>query len=1004
MLSLPRLLATTPSTATQPPSPPCGCDQDPVAALKQLFVDFFQGHSIAAGRDPATRPVFLRLHGAAHGRFLVRPDLPPELQVGVFGQQIEYPAWVRFSSDVQPGQPDLKGTVGIGIKLFEVGSEKLSAADRHAVTHDFLLQNFDIFFVDTARDMCEFTCASLNGKFDEYVAQHPLTGEILDAMSQVVDSALTASYWSVLPFRFGERFVKYKLEPAAAPPGTPPDHDDPFYLRADLQARLSAGEARFRFLLQFQTDETAMPLDRATARWSEQASPPVHLATLVLPQQDLDTRGQSAYGERLAFDTWHALPVHRPVGSIADARRVAYPASAEARRNVNGEPVGEPIAPRPAQWRPGEPYPPAMDTTVVRAAIHPAIGVARVGNSASEYLIGPEVPEPPAPGTAFRDAGGALKRQAACFRIYGYNAAGAIVRELTADWARIRWTVHVANRKAAWYRWDMALDVPEAAGLKLPQRNPTVTGADRAGLVIDGGPRTIEGKGTSGSDYAFNGSFMGVAVYLGELRTDEAGRLLFLGGRGVSATPTGSPIYDPADPSSFINADGWYDDTSDGPVTAEVNIEGRPIPVDPAWVITAPPNYAPALFSVRTLYDLLLDLFVQARQLAPPAPVSFAGDVYPILRRLSLLQWVNRGFATQFGWDGPYDFTDPAFVARLAREPGQDDRDGELRRQVLNAFRPPEPTDNNPLPWPWVYGDAMDVPPAATPRQNASVSGLQYRMLQAWAAGQFVADGAPAHPRPTDLAQVPLAEQPATLDRAALEFCLADAFHPGCELTWPVRHLTLYDRPFRIRHRPPGTPEPDYGPTLTPAIALSPDGPLHAQGPGDLTRWMGLPWQADTAFCRSGYAKEYDPYIPTFWPARVPNQVLTEEAYAIVMDPTLPLDERLGAFAGRDLWTRAIDAFSRDTAKRMERMVQIFGEMGVVEPRDGPTDPAFPAALMVESTGRPPTAPAQVRPAAAAALEPRLALQELAIREAGETAAADIESWPLPVRHPKQGA
>jgi hypothetical protein len=56
-------------------------------------------------------------------------------------------------------------------------------------------------------------------------------------------------------------------------------------------------------------------------------------------------------------------------------------------------------------------------------------------------------------------------------------------------------------------------------------------GFERAGLVIDPGPRPIRGKNTSGPAYAFDtGTFMGTPVYLGELRTDEAGRLIFLGG------------------------------------------------------------------------------------------------------------------------------------------------------------------------------------------------------------------------------------------------------------------------------------------------------------------------------------------------------------------------------------------------------------------------------------------------------------------------------------------
>jgi hypothetical protein len=56
--------------------------------------------------------------------------------------------------------------------------------------------------------------------------------------------------------------------------------------------------------------------------------------------------------------------------------------------------------------------------------------------------------------------------------------------------------------------------------------------------------------------------------------------------------------------------------------------------------------------------------------------------------------------------------------------------------------------------------------------------------------------------------------------------------------------------------------------------------------PGGISRWMAVPWQCDTASCRSGYDKADDPYVPTFWPARVPNQVLTAEDYAIVTRET----------------------------------------------------------------------------------------------------------------------
>ena len=949
----------TPTPVRLPPTlppEPCCCDGDPIEGLKQLFVDYFQGRGMAAGRDPATRPVFLRLHGVAHGRFVVDPDLPPALRVGVFGQQAEYPAWVRFSSDLQPGAPDLKGTCGIGIKLFGVKGEKLLAPDEAAVTHDFILQNHDVFFVDTAQAMCEFTCASLHGKGDAYLAAHPVTRQVLDAMEQVVDSVLATPYWSVLPYRFGDaRYVKYKLEPLDAPPAeAAPDFDDPFYLRADLHARLRKGVARFRFLAQFRTDEATMPLDAATVRWDEDASPPVALGILELPLQDLDARGQSAYGENLAWNPWHALPEHAPVGSLSDARKVVYRASAANRRNVNGVAQGEPSAPRPAEYAPGVPYPAAKDTRIVRAAIHPAIGIARVGDSRDDFFIGPQVTTPPcAPEGFYRDATGALKREAAEFRIYGYNAAGEVVRELTADWADIAWTVHLANRKAAWYQWQIAMDIPEAASTVLPLRNAKVK--DRDSLVIDAGPQRIAGRGAA--PVVCGGAFTDVPVTLGELRTDASGRLLVLGGHGVSASPTGAPIYIPTDGNSFINADGWYDDTCDGTVDATVTIEGRAIPVASAWVVTAPPNYAPQVKAERTMYDLLHDLYVQAGWLPAPATVSFAEDVYPILQRLTGLQWVNQGFATQFGHGGQYDFESPALIARLCAlpPPGEYDPNAEFRRQVFNSFRPPNPPDGNQMPWPWLYGDAMEVPAGESPRQNAAITATQWTVLQRWANGDFVPDWDPARKPPTSIDAVPLARQPAMLDRAALDYCLADAFHPGCEMTWPMRHLTLYDAPFRIRRRPAGTPEPDYGATLDQATALSPGGPLYAQGPGDINRWMGLPWQADTAYCRAGYDPDYDPFAPTFWPARVPNHVLTDDDYRIVVDPAQPRARRIEAFVNRTSWNKPLHG---RTAEQMLQMVRIFGSMGLLEVRDGVhDDPAFPTTMLVASYG-PDVAPA----------------------------------------------
>src|SRR3546814_10634280 len=57
----------------------------------------------------------------------------------------------------------------------------------------------------------------------------------------------------------------------------------------------------------------------------------------------------------------------------------------------------------------------------------------------------------------------------------------------------------------------------------------------------------------------------------------------------------------------------------------------------------------------------------------------------------------------------------------------------------------------------------------------------QMAMLGCWAAGDFEPDYDPNHKPPRCIDDVPLAAQGDMLTRAALEFCLADAFHPRSE-------------------------------------------------------------------------------------------------------------------------------------------------------------------------------------------------------------------------------
>ena len=181
--------------------------------------------------------------------------------------------------------------------------------------------------------------------------------------------------------------------------------------------------------------------------------------------------------------------------------------------------------------------------------------------------------------------------------------------------------------------------------------------------MIDPGPRSITGRSTQGATYRFDsGKFMGTKVPLGELRTDDQGRLVVLGGFGTSASYLKKPA------TTFANNDGWHDDTSDGSVRATVTIGGKKLEAEPAAVAVTPPNFGPGLYGVVTMYDVVYDLFCRDPKFAldPPTRPSFWRHIYPMLSRLVDTGWVNSGVDVLFGPGSPSHLTTPELLAQLA--------------------------------------------------------------------------------------------------------------------------------------------------------------------------------------------------------------------------------------------------------------------------------------------------------------------------------------------------
>jgi hypothetical protein len=475
--------------------------------------------------------------------------------------------------------------------------------------------------------------------------------------------------------------------------------------------------------------------------------------------------------------------------------------------------------------------------------IFPSIGIARVGDSPTEFFIGPEAPGcPPDPQGGFKDVGGQIKRQAARFRIYGFDENDVVVKEITASTPgySVTWSVELANRKAAWFEFDG--DTKGQQVDKTGKGTPRNAGvADRSKLAITPGPRSIAGKNQSGARFQFDsGFFFDIPVPLGELQTDDDGRLLVLGGSGKSGgTADAKPI------TQYANNDYWHDDTADGPVTATVTANGANIPVKgTAWVLVAPPKFAPTLPNIVTLYDVMAEV----GGVQPPAALSFVKDVFPFFARMADYQWVNERALRGHGPQKRGNFRDPAILKMLADNSAPN---AAYRKSVFDRIRNPRLKSKDQANYyfmPILSGDEGDTI-VGNPDTWLYVLESQYAMLEKWAAGNFASDWDPNKPIPPapSLDQIPLGEQPSALTRGALEFCVGGPFFPGIEITYVARYADYYEEPFRFKQ-----------------------GKFEA---GDMTKRMAVPWQADFFECQVHW-----------WPAQRPDDVVNEEMYANALE------------------------------------------------------------------------------------------------------------------------
>ena len=311
-------------------------------------------------------------HACVLGTFNVASDgLSAGQQRGLFQSDAAYPVWVRFSNGVGFSEKDKNVDVrGLALKVMQVPG---------GGTQDFLMTNAPTTPAPDSRQFVNFAKAqvaatisgsqSLLGPISAMLQEggyllQPGNARILwyfvnQATPSVLGdgSVLGQRFWGGGAIELGDsngtpaNAMKFSAVPGIVQSDGScqganriPNIFDDNYLRTDVKSRMAAGPTCISFEIQLQVDPAKQPIEDTSVEWLESDTPFVQVASVTIPQVDLDNdpsaQQEESFCNGLAFSPWHAMGDHRPLGNIMRARKTVYAGSASHR---NGDrPIQEP--------------------------------------------------------------------------------------------------------------------------------------------------------------------------------------------------------------------------------------------------------------------------------------------------------------------------------------------------------------------------------------------------------------------------------------------------------------------------------------------------------------------------------------------------------------------------------------------------------------------------------------------------------------------------------------
>ena len=314
----------------------------------------------------AVRSVHAKAHGILAGELTIVGDLPPELAQGLFAAPGRHEVVMRFSTN--PGDildDSVSAPRGLALKILDVQGERLPDSQEDS-TQNLILVNAPAFAAADAKaflgslkqlaattDKAEWAkkllSATLRGVETAIEAVGGKSAMISTMGGAPITHPLGETYYSQVPFRYGDHIAKFALAPVSAnltqlTGDRVNTADRPDALREVIAETVIEQGGAWELRVQLNTDLDAMPVEDASVEWDEKASPYRTVARItVAPQMSMGTDLAATIDEQTFFSPWHGIAAHRPLGSVNRARRQAYEMSAEFRSGFNRCPMHDAV-------------------------------------------------------------------------------------------------------------------------------------------------------------------------------------------------------------------------------------------------------------------------------------------------------------------------------------------------------------------------------------------------------------------------------------------------------------------------------------------------------------------------------------------------------------------------------------------------------------------------------------------------------------------------------------